>query len=93
MVSLCLYRYNWSSGSISIGTGTASAGDGGDIMINVGDGNTLDGGHIHLFAGKTYADAHSTGGSISIHSGYSNIRSSGTIIIRTLNAGTNWCKW
>ena len=41
-----------------------------------------------MFAGKTYADADSTGGSISIHSGFSNIRSSGTIIIRTLNAGT-----
>merc|ERR1712134_118390 len=77
-----------SSGSISIGTGTASGGDGGDIMINVGDGNTLDGGHIHLFAGKTDADADSTGGSISIRSGFSTIRSSGTIIIRTLNAGT-----
>ena len=77
-----------SSGSISIGTGTASNGDGGDIMINVGDGNTLDGGHIHLFAGKTDADVDSTGGSISIRSGFSTIRSSGTIIIRTLNAGT-----
>merc|ERR1712196_352327 len=74
-------------GSISIGTGTASGGDGGDIMITVGDGITLDGGHIQLFAGTTYADDDSTGGSISIHSGYSKIRSSGTIIIRTFNAG------
>ena len=89
MVSLCLaqVQHHGASGSISIGTGTASGGDGGDIMITVGDGNTLDGGHIQLFAGKTYADAHSTGGSISIHSGYSKIRSSGTIIIRTFNAG------
>ena len=40
-----------------------------------------------MFAGTTYAGAHSTGGSISIHSGFSKIRSSGTIIIRTFNAG------
>ena len=76
------------SGSISIGTGSACNGDGGDIMIKVGDGNTLDGGHVFLFAGKTVATAHSTGGSISIRSGYSLLRSSGTINIRTLNAGT-----
>ena len=30
----------------------------------------------------------STGGSISIHSGYSNAQSSGSIFLRTLNAGT-----
>ena len=37
-------------------------------MIKVGDGNTLDGGHVFLFAGKTVAQqfTHSTGGSISI---------------------------
>ena len=76
------------SGSISIGTGSACNGDGGDIMIKVGDGNTLDGGHV--FAGKTVATADSTGGSISIRSGYSLLRSKGsTINIRTLNAGTN----
>ena len=57
-------------------------------MIKVGDGNTVDGGHIFLFAGKTQGLEHSTGGSISIRSGYSLLRSSGTIQIRTLNAGT-----
>ena len=31
------------------------SGDGGDITIKVGDGNTLDGGHISVFAGKTDA--------------------------------------
>ena len=44
-------------------------------MIKVGDGNTLDGGHVFLFAGKTVATEHSTGGSISIRSGYSLLRS------------------
>ena len=77
------------SGSISIGTGTACNGD----DIKVGDGNTLDGGHVFLFAGKTVATADSTGGSISIRSGYSLLRSSGTINIRTLNAGTLRCQW
>ena len=77
-----------SSGSISIGTGSASGGKGGDITIKVGDGNTLDGGHLSLFAGNTYGDISATGGSISIRSGYSSIRSSGSIFLRTLNAGT-----
>ena len=50
--------------------------------------NTLDGGHLSLFAGNTYADNSATGGSISIHSGYSNAQSSGSIFLRTLNVGT-----
>ena len=41
-----------------------------------------------MFAGNTYADNSATGGSISIHSGYSNAQSSGSIFLRTLNAGT-----
>merc|ERR1719456_2241225 len=77
------------SGDISIGTGTASTGDGGDISIVVGDGNVLDGGHIYLYAGKSNAkeDTGATGGSISMISGFSTKSTSGTIIIRTLNAG------
>merc|ERR1719478_1489527 len=77
------------SGDISIGTGTASTGDGGDISIVVGDGNVLDGGHIYLYAGKSNAAASTgaTGGSISIISGFGTESTSGTIIIRTLNAG------
>ena len=77
------------SGDISIGTGTASAGDGGDISIVVGDGNVLDGGHIYLYAGKSNADGtkDATGGSISMISGFGTKSTSGTIIIRTLNAG------
>ena len=84
------------SGDISIGTGTASTGDGGDISIVVGDGNVLDGGHIYMYAGKSNAPesagdvkAHATGGSISLISGYGTKSTSGSIIIRTLNAGTN----
>ena len=78
------------SGDISIGTGTASTGDGGDISIVVGDGNVLDGGHIYMYAGKSNADGtkHATGGSISLISGYGTESTSGSIIIRTLNAGT-----
>ena len=74
---------------INISAGTACNGDGGDITIKVGDGNTLDGGHISVFTGKTDADGATgaTGGSISIRSGFSTESSSGTIIIRTLNAG------
>merc|ERR1712072_1675668 len=77
------------SGDISIGTGTASTGDGGDISIVVGDGNVLDGGHIYMYAGKSNAAASTgaTGGSISIISGFGTQSTSGTIIIRTLNAG------
>ncbi len=62
----------------------------GDITIKVGDGNTLDGGHISVFAGKSDAGGATgaTGGSISIRSGFSTESSSGSIIIRTLNAGT-----
>merc|ERR1712167_140071 len=77
------------SGDISIGTGTASTGDGGDISIVVGDGNVLDRGHIYLYAGKSNAAASTgaTGGSISIISGFGTQSTSGTIIIRTLNAG------
>merc|ERR1712167_300039 len=80
---------NGASGSIRIGTGTASGGDAGDISIVVGDGNVLDGGHIYMFAGKSNADgtAHATGGSISMISGFGTKSTSGTIIIRTLNAG------
>ena len=61
----------------------------GDITIKVGDGNTLDGGHVSVFAGKTDAGGTTgaTGGSISIRSGFSTESSSGSIIIRTLNAG------
>merc|ERR1712054_623695 len=83
------------SGDISIGTGTASTGDGGDISIVVGDGNVLDGGHIYMYAGKSNAPesagdvkAHATGGSISLISGFGTKSTSGSIIIRTLNAGT-----
>merc|ERR1711968_312651 len=74
------------SGELMFSTGTTSDGASGDI--SVGDGSALDGGHISLFAGKTFANDDSTGGSISIHSGFSSIRSSGTIIIKTLDAGT-----
>ena len=78
------------SGELMFSTGTASSGDGGDITIKVGDGNRLDGGHISVFAGKSDAPGTTgaTGGSISIRSGFSTESCSGTIIIRTLNAGT-----
>ena len=70
----------------------ASRGDGGDITTGtklVMASNTLDGGHVSVFAGKTDAGGTTgaTGGSISIRSGFSTESSSGTIIIRTLNAG------
>ena len=57
----------------------------------MGDGNTLDGGHLSLFAGNTYADNSATGGSISIHSAYSNAQSSGSIF-SYIECRYNWCK-
>merc|ERR1711871_609408 len=84
------------SGELMFSTGTTSCGASGDISIVVGDGNVLDGGHIYMYAGKSNApesagnvDADATGGSISLISGFGTKSTSGSIIIRTLNAGTN----
>merc|ERR550514_286175 len=77
------------SGELVFSTGTTTTGASGDISIVVGDGNVLDGGHIYLYAGKSNAagDTGATGGSISMISGFGTKSTSGTIIIRTLNAG------
>ena len=47
--------------------------------------NDGDGGLINVWAGMS---ASKTGGTISLQSGYGTAMSSGSILIRTLNAGT-----
>ena len=62
--------------------------DGGTIEVIAGDttGDTTgDGGDIKVWAGLS---ASKTGGTISLQSGYGTAMSSGSILIRTLNAGT-----
>ena len=53
---------------MSITTGAATGGNGGDIKLEVGDGNTGAGGAMTLTAGKTTAIA-AVGGEVTITAG------------------------
>ena len=53
---------------MSITTGAATGGNGGDIKLEVGDGNTGDGGAMTLTAGKTTGN-NAVGGAVTIAAG------------------------
>ena len=54
------------SGSISIGSSTATAGHGGSISIGVGSGSGGNGGDLTLAAGATTAVNPAVGGAVSL---------------------------
>ena len=69
------------SGAISIGSGTATNGRGGAVTLTVGNGNSGWGGSLTMSAGLTTGTA-STGGKVSIVTGYSSTASSGDMLLQ-----------
>ena len=77
-----------SSGKILLATGSATNGKGGDIVVSVGESDSYDasvGGDVQITAGRSKM----TGGIVSIMSGESFTRTSGAVVVKTMNAGTS----
>ena len=81
------------SGSLYLGTGTSLSGRGGPVYMTVGSGNCGQGGFLVFSAGMTTSPSSapggpfSSGGQISVVTGYSSVASSGNLLLQTANAG------
>eukprot|EP00232_Nephroselmis_pyriformis_P028735 CAMPEP_0182854040 /NCGR_PEP_ID=MMETSP0034_2-20130328/1020_1 /TAXON_ID=156128 /ORGANISM="Nephroselmis pyriformis, Strain CCMP717" /LENGTH=3798 /DNA_ID=CAMNT_0024984833 /DNA_START=206 /DNA_END=11599 /DNA_ORIENTATION=+ len=92
---------NGDSGDITLTSGSSFYGHGGDILLSVGTGNTGKGGNVELTAGRTMDNYGAggdvlvtagiadfdVGGDVVMASGKSTSTSSGTVTIKTDDAG------
>ena len=74
-----------SSGAMLIGTGVSNGGRGGSLGLTLGSGNSGAGGNVGVLAGALDAE---TCGSVTLYSGKGTMSSSGSFVIRTLDAGS-----